>query len=165
MSSPTAVRVVFLLGAIVASAAWGQSRGDGKAGDAARNHALADFDVRYSAPPEARSGADRSKAIVEGRRGAIATFLASPEAAGLGIRIIPNQYGLPKTFFREGHALTAPSKAPPEDIARNFLRANRTLFPLTAPEIDGLRLVSKDDSGGAVFLAFYQTLNGIEVFN
>ena len=162
-----AVRVVLLLGAIVASPAWGQSRADGKAGDAARNHALADFDVRDSAPPEARSGAgaDRSKAIVDGRRGAIATFLASPEAAGLGIRIVPNQYGLPKTFFREGHALTAPSKAQPEDVARNFLRANRTLFPLTAPEIDGLRLVSKDDSGGAVFLAFYQTLNGIDVFN
>ena len=167
MFDSNAVRVVLLIGAIVASPAWGQSRADGKAGDAARNHALADFDVRDSAPPEARSGAgaDRSKAIVEGRRGAIATFLASPEAAGLGIRIVPNQYGLPKTFFREGHALTAPSKAQPEDVARNFLRANRTLFPLTAPEIDGLRLVSKDDSGGAVFLAFYQTLNGIDVFN
>ena len=168
MFSPTAVRVVLLLGAaIVASPAWGQSRGDGKAGDAGRNHLLADFDVRDSAQPEARSGAgaDRSKAIVDGRRGAIATFLASPEAAGLGIRIVPNRCGLPKTFFREGHALTAPSKAQSEDIARNFLRANRTLFPLTAPEIDSLRLVSKDDSGGAVFLAFYQTLNGIDVFN
>ena len=161
------VRVVLLLGAIAASPAWGQSRADGKAGDAARNHALADFDLRHSAPPEARSGtgADRSTAVVEGRRGAIAAFLASPEAAGLGVRIVPNPYGLPKTFFREGHALTAPSKAQPEDIARNFLRANRAVFPLTASEINGLRLASKDDSGGAVFLAFYQTLNGIDVFN
>jgi uncharacterized protein (TIGR03437 family) len=31
--------------------------------------------------------------------------------------------------------------------------------------VDGLRLVSKDDTGGAVFLAFQQTLNGIDVFN
>src|SRR5450759_586848 len=100
MFNPTAVRVVLLLGVIVAPPAWGQSRGDGKAGGAARNQALADFDVRDSAQPEARSGAsaDRSRAIVDGRRGSIATFLASPEAAGLGIRIVPNRYGLPKTF-------------------------------------------------------------------
>jgi uncharacterized protein (TIGR03437 family) len=161
----TAVRAVLLLGAIVASPCWGQFRTDGKAGDAAGKHVLADFDVRDSAAPEALPGADRTKAIVEGRRGAIETFLASPEAAGLGMRVSPNRFGLPKTFFREGHPLTAPSKALPEDIARNFLRANRTLFPLTSPEIDGLRLVSHDDSGGAVFLAFHQTLNGIDVFN
>src|ERR1017187_4161336 len=100
----TAVRVVFLLGAIVAPPAWGQSRADGKTGDAARKHVLADFDVRDSAPPEALPGtaADQAKGIVEGRRGAIETFLASPAAAGLGMRISPNRYGLPKTFFREG---------------------------------------------------------------
>ena len=167
MPKLSAVRVMFLLGAIVASPAWGQSRADGKAGDAAGRHVLADFDVRDAAPLEGLSGpsGDRAKAIVDGRRGALETFLASPEAAGLGMRISPNRFGLPKTFFREGHALTEPSTAPPEDIARNFLRAHRTLFPFTAPEVDGLRLVSKDDTGGAVFLAFQQTLNGIDVFN
>jgi uncharacterized protein (TIGR03437 family) len=152
---------------MVAFPAWGQSRADGKAGNAAVKRALADFDVRDSAPLDARSGpgADQAKAMVERRRGAIKTFLASPAAAGLGMRVAPNRYGLPKTFFREGHALTAPSTAQAEDIARNFLRTHRTLFPLTAPEIDSLRLVSKDASGGAVFLAFHQTLNGIDVFN
>ena len=165
MFKPTAVRVVLLLVAIVASPAWGQFRADEKAGDAARKRVLADFDARDFSTPDALPGADRSKALVDGRRGAIATFLASPEAAGLGMRVSPNRFGLPKTFFREGHPLTAPSKSLPEDIARDFLRAHRTLFPLTAPEIDGLRLVSRDESGGAVFLAFHQTLNGIDVFN
>ena len=167
MSKLTAVHTMILLGVLAASPAWGQSRADGKAGDAARKHVLADFDVRDSAPPEALSGrgADQAKALVERRRGAIEAFLASPAAAGLGMRIVPNRYGLPKTLFREGHALSAPSTAQPEDIARNFLRAHRTLFPLTAPDVDGLRLVSKDNSGGAVFLAFHQTLNGVGVFN
>jgi Zn-dependent metalloprotease len=31
--------------------------------------------------------------------------------------------------------------------------------------VDGLRLVVKDVSSGAVFLTFNQTLNGIDVFN
>src|SRR5204863_2784625 len=51
------------------------------------------------------------------------------------------------------------------DIARNFLRTNRTLFPLAAAEVDGMRLVGKDASGGAMFLTFNQTLNGIDVFD
>jgi uncharacterized protein (TIGR03437 family) len=158
---------VFLLGTLAAYPSWGQSRAQVKAGDAGKVRVLADFDVRDSAPPEGLSGLDReqAQALVERRSGAIKLFLASPAAAGLGMRIVPNRHGLPKTFLREGHALTAPSTAAPEDIARNFLRANRTLFPLTAPEVDGLRLVVKDVSGGAVFLTFNQTLNAIDVFN
>jgi uncharacterized protein (TIGR03437 family) len=151
---------------MVAIPAWGQTSATRKAGDAASKIALADFDVRDSATPRAAvPGAERTKTIVDGRRGTINAFLASPEAAGLGVRISPNRFGLPKTFFREGQALSAPSKATPEDTARNFLRAHRTLFPLSATEVEELRLVSKDDSGGAVFLAFHQTLNGIDVFN
>ena len=167
MSKLTLVRAMFLLGTIATYPAWGQSPADGKAGDAGKNRVIADFDVRDSALPERSSGLGReqSKAMVERRRGAIESFLASPAAANSGMRIVPNRYGLPKTFFREGRALSAPSTARPEDIARDFLRTHRTLFPLAAREVDGLRLVVKDVSGGAVFLAFNQTLNGIDVFN
>ncbi len=80
---------------LLAAAAWGQS----------------DYDVRDLAASE------QAKATVERRRGAIESFLASP-AAGLGLRVVPNRYGLPKTIFREGRALTAPSTLDAEEIAR-----------------------------------------------
>src|ERR1035437_2791334 len=166
MSKLTLVRAMFLLGTIATYPAWGQSPADGKAGDAGNRRVLADFDVRDSAPSVLPGlGREHAKAIVEGRRGAIESFLVSPAVAGLGMRIVPNRYGLPKTFFREGRALSAPSTAQPEDIARTFLRTHRTVFPLTPPEVDGLRLVVEDVSGGAMFLTFNQTLNGIDVFN
>src|SRR5205085_11207169 len=79
-------------------------------------------------------------------------------------RIVTNRDGLPKTMFRDGRTLTPPSSKDPESIAREFLRNNRALFPMTAAEIDGLRLVVNDASGGAVFLSFNQTLNGIDVY-
>jgi uncharacterized protein (TIGR03437 family) len=127
---------------LLAAVAWGQS----------------DYDVRDLAASE------QAKTTVERRRGAIESFLASP-AAGLGMRVAPNRYGLPKTIFREGRALSAPSTLDAEEIARTFLRAHRAIFPLTAPEIDGMRLVGKDASSGAVFLSFNQTLNGLDVYN
>ncbi len=120
--------------------------------------AQADFDMRDAA------AAEQGKATVERRRSAIDAFLTAP-GTGPGMRVIPNRYGLPKTMVREGRALTPPSTLDAEVIARNFLRTNKTLFPLTAPEIDGMRLVSRDAAGGAVFLSFNQTLNGIDVFN
>jgi uncharacterized protein (TIGR03437 family) len=120
--------------------------------------AQSDYDVRDQA------AADTAKATVERRRLAIEAFLASP-AAGRGTRILPNRYGLPKTLFRETAPLSAPSSLEPEMIARNFLRANSALFPFAAPEIDALRLVGKDASGSAVYLAFNQSWNGIDVFN
>src|SRR5688572_28701525 len=70
-----------------------------------------------------------------------------------------SRHGLRKTYFRDGGALTPSADGAPEDIARAFLRANRSLT------IDGLRLTGKDVAGRAVFLSFQQTHDGVDVYN
>jgi uncharacterized protein (TIGR03437 family) len=123
-----------------------------------------DFDIRGLAPAtEAeRSARRQSDELVARRRGGLESYA---RAAGGSIRLAPNRHGLPKTYSRDGRVLTAPANGEPEDIARAFLRANRTLIPFSAAEIDRLRLTGKDVSGRAVFLAFNQTLDGVDVYN
>jgi Zn-dependent metalloprotease len=151
-----------LSGVIPTYQAWAQPR----AGSPAQHRPLPDFDTRDAAPaPAAAPDRDQTNRIVETRRRTLQSFLSSPSGARSGIRIAPNRFGLPKTYTREGRPLTAPSTADPQDIARDFLRANRSLFPLTPTEISALRLVTKDASSSAVFLTFNQTLNGIDVFD
>src|SRR5438093_4777175 len=156
----TAIVAILILSAMAVHPAMGQTK-DRRVGDAVGKRVLSNFDIRDSAPPEGLSilAREEAGAVVARRRAGIESMLAPRAAAGLGMRIVPNRFGLPKTFFREGRALTAPSTREPEDIGRSFLRTNRTLFPFAAPEIDGMRLVGKDVSGGAVFLTFNQTLN------
>src|SRR5436305_4548300 len=86
----------------------------------------ANYDARDFRAAEPAAGTS-----VERRRLTVDAFLASP-AAALGTRIVANRFGLPKTMFREGRPLTVPSTLDAETIARNFLKANRTLFPLAA---------------------------------
>jgi uncharacterized protein (TIGR03437 family) len=142
------------LGALSVHSVCGQSRIDGK------KLVLPDFDARDST-----SLPEEAKTMLERRHAGVVSLLAEPGGSGSGLRIVPNRYGLPKTLFREGRTLSAPSSQEPEEIARTFLRANSRLFELTSAEVDDLRLVVKDVSGGAVFLTFIQTLNGIDVFN
>jgi Zn-dependent metalloprotease len=147
------IAAVFV-GAIAVHPTWGQSRIDGK------KLVIPDFDVRDSAPLLAQA-----TTMVEQRHTSIESFLAARGGSGAGMRIVANRCGLPKTLFPKGRTLSAASNQEPEEIARTFLRANSELFPFTAGEMDGLRLVAKDVSGSAVFLTFNQTLNGIDVFN
>ena len=53
----------------------------------------------------------------------------------------------------------------PTEIAKEFLRAQPEIFSLGNAEVDRLRLVVDDVTDHAKFLAFNQTLNGIDVFN
>ena len=120
-----------------------------------------DFDIRDLPPAGERDRTDRdqAQALVESRR------VAARTAAGAGARMTLNRHGLPKSWLRDGPALAPASGGTPEETARAFVRANRALLPFTASEIDNLRLASRTSSGRAVFVAFQQTWNGIDVYN
>jgi Fungalysin metallopeptidase (M36)/Bacterial pre-peptidase C-terminal domain/Fungalysin/Thermolysin Propeptide Motif len=127
---------------------------------------LPDFDIRELELANGRSNEQRqATALVEKRRANLTSFVESSAQIQAGTRITPNTYGLPKLYLREGRALTAPSALQPAGIARGFLRAEPNIFSLDVAEIERLRLVLEDVSGNAKFLAFNQTLNGIDVFN
>src|SRR5262249_39824933 len=127
---------------------------------------LPDFDIRELELANGRSNEQtQGIALVEKRRANLTSFVESPEQIQAGTRITANTYGLPKMYLREGRALTAPSAIQPAEIARRFLRAQPNIFSLDVAEINRLRLVLEDVSGNAKFLAFNQTLNGIDVFN
>jgi Zn-dependent metalloprotease len=92
------------------------------------------------------------------------SFLAAGNSATPGMRIVSNRYGVPKLFLRDGGPLSAPSTADQEQTAKDFLLSHAALFPFAPSEVDNLRVVVKDVTGGATFVAFNQTFAGIDVF-
>jgi uncharacterized protein (TIGR03437 family) len=129
---------------------------------AQRNGRASDFDIRDLPPAAAdRLGREQARTVVERRRQELQAFVQRTP----GARIAANRHGLPKTFFRDAQPLAAPSTLTAEDASRAFLRAHRALMPFTDAEIDALRLTGKDASGRAVFVAFQQTWNGLDVYN
>ena len=150
-----------VLGINAAGPAWGQPA------DASRKHLLPDFDFRDVAAAEEPDGGQQSQAqaLLERRRAGIQSFLAAEVAANLGTRITPNRFGVPKLFLREGRALSAPSTQQPEEIAKRFLQSHAAIFPFAGAEVDNLRLLIQDVARDATFLAFNQTVDGIDVFN
>ncbi|MBI3665107.1 MAG: M36 family metallopeptidase [Acidobacteria bacterium] len=130
-----------------------------------------DFDIRQSQMPTKSRGPAgvleaQDNALVEQRKRAAELFLATPApGAGQKLRILLNEHGLPKAYFREGAALSAPSQREPEEIAKDFLLGHSSIFPFASAEVDNLRLAAKAVSGGATFLTFNQTWNGIDVFH
>ena len=162
MRRPLFLLALFLvLGINAAGPAWGQPA------DASRKHVLPDFDFRDVAAVQERDGGQQSQAqaLLERRRAGIESFLAAEAAANPGTRITPNRFGVPKLFLREGRALTAPSTQQPEEIAKRFLQSQAAIFPFAGAEVDNLRLLIQDVARDATFLAFNQTVDGIDVFN
>ena len=153
--------VFFLLGIAAAPPGWSQST------DALKKRVLPDFDARdlVTATEPASSQHKQATAMVEQRRANIESFLASAQFTYPGTRIALNRYGLPKLFLRDGKSLSTPSAGEPEEIAKSFLRDHASIFPFSPSEVDGLRLLGKDVTASATFLAFNQTLEGIDVFN
>ncbi|MGD0501006.1 MAG: M36 family metallopeptidase, partial [Bryobacteraceae bacterium] len=147
------------VGLLIAVPGWSQTRNERQKG------ALPSFDIRDAEPRgEPTVGQQNpARALVEQRKGMLDAFLRTAPA---GTRLTANSYGLPKLLLREGGVLSARSTLAPEEIARGFLRSHASLFPLAPPEVDQLRLLVKDSAGaGPTFLAFNQTLDGIDVYN
>src|SRR6185436_1892273 len=73
--------------------------------------------------------------------------------------------GFPKLYLRDGRPLSTASALNAPDVAKAFLTAQPQIFSLSAAEVADLRLLVNDGTGGAQFLAFNQTIDGIDVFN
>jgi len=151
------IAALLLMGLSSISTAREQSTGT-------RNPALPDFDIREfrtQRPVEQL----QTSAIIKRREAALQSFLASPEEVRSGTRIVAGSNGLPRVYRREGHSLSEPSASKPEDIARSFLRSRADVFTLSAVEVRNLRLLVENIEDKASFLAFNQTVNGVDVFN
>ncbi len=71
----------------------------------------------------------------------------------------------PENVYANAGPLTAPSSAPSFDIAKEFLRSERTLYGLSDADIDALELVGESLSpSGLRMLRVRQVINGRPVF-
>ncbi|MFC0624326.1 M36 family metallopeptidase [Kribbella deserti] len=88
-------------------------------------------------------------------------------AAALGeqIEVGWSEFGTPRSLRSRTGALTGPSKAAPDTIARNFLAKHADLFKQDAAGLAGFRLTMQDrDRSGATFLRYKQTQDGRDVY-
>jgi hypothetical protein len=73
--------------------------------------------------------------------------------------------GTAHSLVSAGSALSGPSKAKPDSVARSFVAQQKELFGLSRSEVDALRLTRNDaDSSGATFLRYQQVAQGRDVF-
>ena len=126
---------------------------------------LPDFDAGNQATPEMARLRTESTGLIQRRAAVLGDFARTPEESRMGTRIVSSQYGLPKLYLRDGHSLSSDSTQPPADIAKGFLRAHSRVFAMNDSEIEELRLLVDDASDNARFVAFNQTIGGIDVFN
>ena len=121
------------------------------------------FDARHRGAATASTA--RARGLVETRAANLAAFAENARRTAPGTRIVASRYGLPKLMLRDGGTLTQPSSLDSEEIARQFLRAHSAIIPLSAAEVNNLRVAVKDVTPQATFLALNQAVNGIDVFN
>ena len=131
------------------------------------------FDIRDEMERPAPAGAAaklappdraRDRALIERRKASVEAYRAS--SAAQGIRIVLNDFGLPKSLFHPLRPMTAPSSRDPESIARDFLSANREILPVDAASSENFRLYSRHSAAdGLSFLQFQQTYRGVDVFH
>ncbi len=72
----------------------------------------------------------------------------------------------PSRVWSFAEALTPPSRADAEVVARGFLKENRDLFQLGDAEVDGLKVARRyrTEHNGVTHVTLGQQLNGIEIF-
>jgi Zn-dependent metalloprotease len=80
------------------------------------------------------------------------------------LRASVNEAGAIKNIFIEGAALSEPQSDIPDNIARNFLKRQASLFTRSGPSADSLKLNKEDNDEGTTFLDYSQTVGGIKVF-
>jgi Zn-dependent metalloprotease len=123
-----------------------------------------DADVSTSAAAKRVAASGRS-AAVQTRASAVESFRASlkPQSAGR-LRAEINESGAMKNFFVEGETLAGPQSDLPDNVARGFLKSRASLFALTEPGVNTLKLRREDDDEGTTFLDYTQTVGGVKVF-
>ncbi|HET6978751.1 MAG TPA: M36 family metallopeptidase [Pyrinomonadaceae bacterium] len=138
------------------------------------NRALPNFDIRLAGRDQfddidlsSTSGkqAAQQNARASSRASAVGQFrssLAADKAANL--RAVINEAGAMKNFFVDGAALSEPRSDTADNIARNFLERNNSLFALQSAGSDELILENEDNDRGTAFLSYTQTAGGLKVF-
>src|SRR5262245_11077695 len=108
--------VLIVISGFAVTVGWGQAPN-------ARESVLPDFDIR-DANLDAQLANEQARAagVIERRSEALKAFQGSPDEVQNGTRVVPNRFGLPKVYRREGSVLTPRSLEKPEQIARGFLR-------------------------------------------
>src|SRR5262249_52475485 len=128
---------------------------------------LPNFDIRrkQDAPIATVQSAPIDDPVLRDRVRSIESFrrTLSPEASNaLSYEI--NQARVPKKFFSTA-PLSAPRQGLPDRIARDFLRGNSSIFGLSEPEVEDLKLEGEDNDAGTTFLNYEQQISSITVFH
>ena len=133
---------------------------------------LPNYDIRLAGRGEftdvnlnsnaARQGLDVAR---QARAAAVDNFRAGlrPDAAR-NLHAEVNEAGAMKNFFIEGAALSEPEWDTPDNIARNYLKRQASVFALTEAGVNELKLEKEDNDRGTTFLDYAQTIGGIKVF-
>jgi Zn-dependent metalloprotease len=119
---------------------------------------FAEYDLNA---PATTSGAAKNTED-QARTSVIDDFRATLEARdSKNLRGVVNEAGAMKNFFIYGAALSEPRSDTADNIARGFLKKHASMFSLTDAN---LKLTHEDNDGPTKFLEYYQTVNGIKVF-
>ena len=121
-------------------------------------------DTDLSAPVGRQKAANGLSVALQTRASAVDSFRAGLGARAHRLRAEVNEAGALKNFFVEGDALSEPQADIPDNIARNFLKGNASLFALTNASVGGLKLSRDDNDQGTSFLDYTQTVGGLKVF-
>lgn len=135
---------------------------------------LPDYDIRlvdkgefsdYDLGSTVGKQAATQNVTTRARMSAVDNFRATlkPDKAK-NLRAIVNESGALKHFFVEGGALSEPQADSADNIARNFLKDQASLFALSAADTDRLQLTKEDNDEGTSFLNYVQTIGGLKVF-
>ncbi len=124
---------------------------------------FADTDLNSTA--QTQSVMRNASAAIQSRGSAVENFRASlnPKAAR-NLHAQVNEAGALKNFFIDGSALSEPQSDLPDNIARNFLKGQATLFALNETSVSNLKLNKEDNDQGVTFLNYTQTVGGVKVF-
>lgn len=147
---------------------------DGSGGIQAQGRALPNFDIRLADRGEfldydLTSTADKQRATqnaaTRARVLAFDQFRSSSKSEAVqNLRAVVNEAGAMKNFFIDGATLSEPQADTADNIARNFLNRNNSLFVLSPADVANLKLTREDNDRGTVFLEYSQTIGGIKVF-
>jgi Zn-dependent metalloprotease len=138
-----------------------------------KSNPLPDYDIRLGEKGEFQ---DFDMSSDTGKQGAslrVATNAASSAVeqfrnaskSGESLHAMVNEAGAMKNFFIDGGTLSLPSADTPDNIARNFLNENPSLFRLGGAQVSDLKLTREGIDEGTTFLTYAQTVGGVEVFD
>ena len=156
---------------LVISLAFGQKTGEKTPSNASSfgllvDRVSGDFDIRTFERlfrPSSTAGEFGTRSPSQQRDQIIEDYrLSLAEGETASPRVAVDRSGLPRLLFDERKALTPPSNASPESIARDFLSARSSLFRPAA--IGVLELRSVDTGGRGTIVSFTQRVEGLEVF-